>query len=68
LDKEYILISRRYQLHPASATTQCSNDNMDAQAEKKKDELHKRKVPPQRFIPCRSEPNTTITTPKIHLL
>jgi hypothetical protein len=25
-DKEYILISQRYQLHPASATTQCPKD------------------------------------------
>jgi hypothetical protein len=27
-DKEYILISRRYQFHPTSATTQCPNGNI----------------------------------------
>jgi hypothetical protein len=26
-DKEYILISRRYQIHSASATTSCSSGN-----------------------------------------
>jgi hypothetical protein len=28
--KEHILISRRYRLHPVSATIQCPSDNMDA--------------------------------------
>jgi hypothetical protein len=35
-DKEYILISKRYQLHPASATTQHPNDITDAHSQKKK--------------------------------
>jgi hypothetical protein len=30
-DKEHILISRKYQLHPASATTECLSDNTNAQ-------------------------------------
>jgi hypothetical protein len=34
-DKEHILISRRYQLHPASATTQCPYSNTDAHSQKK---------------------------------
>ena len=29
IDKEHILISRRYQLHPASATTNCPNSITD---------------------------------------
>jgi hypothetical protein len=44
LDKEYILISRRYQLHPASATTQCPSGNTDAHSQlkqKKKFEIEK---------------------------
>jgi hypothetical protein len=44
LDKEYILISRRYQLHPASATTHCSSGTADAHSQTKKEELQKRKV------------------------
>jgi hypothetical protein len=36
LDKEYALISRRYQLHPASATTQCPSGHTDARSQKKK--------------------------------
>jgi hypothetical protein len=39
LDKEYILISSRYQLHPASATTQCPSGNTDAHSQKKEEEL-----------------------------
>jgi hypothetical protein len=44
LDKEYILISRRYQLHPASATTYCPSGTADAHSQTKKEELQKRKV------------------------
>jgi hypothetical protein len=36
-DKEHILISRKYQLHPASATTECLSDNTDAHNQKKKE-------------------------------
>jgi hypothetical protein len=36
LDKEYALISRRYQLHPASATTQYPSGHTDAHSQKKK--------------------------------
>jgi hypothetical protein len=35
-DKEYILISRRYQIHSASATTLCPSGNMDTHNQKKK--------------------------------
>jgi hypothetical protein len=41
LDKEYILISRKYQLHPASATMQCPNGITDAHNQKTKEELQK---------------------------
>jgi hypothetical protein len=34
-NKENILISQRYQLHPASTTMQCPNDNMDAHNQQK---------------------------------
>jgi hypothetical protein len=45
-DKERILISRRYQLHLASAITQCPIDNTDAHIQKEEEEeLQKRKVP-----------------------
>jgi hypothetical protein len=33
-DKDNILILRRYQLHPTSATTQCPNDIRDAHKQK----------------------------------
>jgi hypothetical protein len=33
-NKEHILISRRYNLHLAYATTQCPSDNTDAQNKK----------------------------------
>jgi hypothetical protein len=36
LDKEYALISRRYQLYPASATTQCPSGHMDAHNQKRR--------------------------------
>jgi hypothetical protein len=49
-DKEYILISRRYQLHPTSATTQYSNSITDAHNQKMKEELQK-KSPPTVFQP-----------------
>jgi hypothetical protein len=45
-DKENLLISQRYQLHPASATTQHPSGTMDAHIQKKKEELQK-KVPLQ---------------------
>jgi hypothetical protein len=35
--KEHILISWRYQLHPTSATTYCSNGITDAYRQKKKE-------------------------------
>jgi hypothetical protein len=44
LDKEYILILRRYQLYPVSATTQCPSGNTDAHGQlkqKKKYEIEK---------------------------
>jgi hypothetical protein len=34
-DKEHILILRRYQLHSASATTQCPSSNTNAHSKKK---------------------------------
>jgi hypothetical protein len=49
LDKEYLLISQRYQLHPASATISCPNGIKDAHSKKKgKKKYKKRKVPLQR--------------------
>jgi hypothetical protein len=36
LDKEYALISRRYQLHPASTTMQCSSGHTDAHSQKRR--------------------------------
>jgi hypothetical protein len=45
LDKEYILISKRYQLHPASATTQYPSGNTDAHSQlKQKKKYEKEKV------------------------
>jgi hypothetical protein len=42
--KEYILIARRYQLHPASGTTSCPNGIKDTHSQKKRrKELQKRK-------------------------
>jgi hypothetical protein len=41
LDKEYILISSRYQLHSTSATTQCPSNNTDAHSQKKKKNYRK---------------------------
>jgi hypothetical protein len=35
-DKEHILILRRYQLHPTSATTSCPNGIKDAHNQKMK--------------------------------
>jgi hypothetical protein len=43
LDKEYALISRRYELHPASATTQCPSGHTDAHSQKKKKNYEKEK-------------------------
>jgi hypothetical protein len=34
-DKEDILVSRRYQLHPASAITSCPNGIKDAHSQKR---------------------------------
>jgi hypothetical protein len=45
LDKEYILILKRYQLHSASAATQCLSGITDAHSQQKEEELQKRKVP-----------------------
>jgi hypothetical protein len=42
-DKEDILISRRYQLHPASATTYCPIDNTDAHSQNKKKKNYEKK-------------------------
>jgi hypothetical protein len=41
LDKKYILISQRYQLHPVFATTQYPNGIMDAHNQKTQEELKK---------------------------
>jgi hypothetical protein len=43
-DKEHILISRRYQLNPASATTVLATMQMHT-AKKEREELQKRKFP-----------------------
>jgi hypothetical protein len=40
-DKEYILISRRYQLHLASARTQYPSGNVDAHNHKKGRKIQK---------------------------
>jgi hypothetical protein len=45
LDKEYLLILRRYQLHLASATTSCPNGIKDAHNQKKEKEITKKKSP-----------------------
>jgi hypothetical protein len=42
-DKEYILISQRYQLHLVSAITHYPSDITDAHSQKKKEELPKKK-------------------------
>jgi hypothetical protein len=42
LDKKYILISRRYQIHPASATTQCPNGKTDAHSQLKQKKKYKK--------------------------
>jgi hypothetical protein len=42
-DKEHMLISRRYQLHPTYATTQCPSDNMDAHNQKRRIRITKKK-------------------------
>jgi hypothetical protein len=41
--KEHILISKRYQIHPALATMQCPSGNTDAHS-KKEEEIQKNKV------------------------
>jgi hypothetical protein len=63
LDKEYILISSRYQLHPASATTQCPSGNTDAHSQKKEEELQKKKKPrySDKFLVA-----ATLTPPRQH--
>jgi hypothetical protein len=43
IDKEYILISRRHQLHLTSATTQCPNDIPDAHNQKEEENYRKEK-------------------------
>jgi hypothetical protein len=43
-NKEHILISRRYQLHPASAATSCPDDIKDAHSQKR-EELQKKEKP-----------------------
>jgi hypothetical protein len=49
-DKEYILILRGYQLHPASAITQCPSGNTDAHNQKKEEEELQKKKNPARVI------------------
>jgi hypothetical protein len=44
-DKEYILISRRYQLHPASTTTHALAALQMHTAKRKKKNYKKREVP-----------------------
>jgi hypothetical protein len=63
LDKEYILISRRYQLHPASATTHCPSDITDAHSPKHKEELQKKEK--SRYSNLFLE-TTALTPPKQH--
>jgi hypothetical protein len=42
-DKGYILISRRYQIHPASATTHCPSGFTDAHSQQRKKNYRKEK-------------------------
>jgi hypothetical protein len=44
-DKEHILISRRYQLHPALATTSCPNDIKDAHIQQKERKITEKESP-----------------------
>jgi hypothetical protein len=60
-DKEHILISRRYQLHPASATTHCPSGITDAHNQKRKKNYKNEK---SRF----SSTNTTKTALEVQLL
>jgi hypothetical protein len=67
-DKEHILISRRYQLHPVSATTPCPNNIKNAHSQKKEKNYKKRKVPLQRSKTWNNNSDTTKTTPADQLL
>jgi hypothetical protein len=60
LDKEYILISSRYQLHPASTTTQCPSGNTDAHSQKKFTENKKPRYS-EKFLVA-----ATLTPPRQH--
>jgi hypothetical protein len=57
--REHILISRRYQLRSASATTYCSSGITDAHNQKIKKNYKEKKVPLQYSIP-------TLTPPRQH--
>jgi hypothetical protein len=64
---DYILISRRYQLHLASAKTQCPKSISDAHIPKIKRRKKEIKIPLQRSNPCRCSTTsikTNTQTPK----
>jgi hypothetical protein len=67
-DKEHILISRRYQLHSASATTSCPNDIKDARNQKKrritkkKSRYGDRKLETATLAPPRQHQNISFST------
>ena len=66
MEKDNILISKRYQLHPASATTQCPKGSTDALSQpKQKEKKIKRIVPLQSYNPCNSSTTTTKPTPDV---
>jgi hypothetical protein len=67
-DKKYILISRWYQLHPASTTTQYLNGSTDAHNQKQKDDTKKIKDPLRCYSPRSNNTTTTITTPELQAL
>jgi hypothetical protein len=63
LDKEYILISSRYQLHLASATTQCPSGNTDAHSQKRRRRITEKKKArySEKFLVA-----ATLTPPRQH--
>jgi hypothetical protein len=67
-EKVHILVSRRYQLHSASATTHCPSGITEAHSQKRKKNYKKRKVPLQRSTTLNNSTNTTRTALEVHLL
>jgi hypothetical protein len=67
-DKGNILISKRYQLHPASATAHHPNGTTDAHSQKKEKKTKKQKAPLQYLGPNNSNTSTAKTTPEIQTL